>query len=547
MLVNDILRQVQAVPATLTSHAVLNLFEADDGLEALPVVNAEGFPIALINRNQFVGKLVRPFYREIYLPHSCLKLADCHPLILEADTPLLEASFRVLEAGGKAVHNGFVIVRDGQFAGIGSAQDMLKLIADIHAKRSEELAEAKAAADSASLSKSRFLATMSHEIRTPLNGIMGMAQILMMSDIDESDRTEYAKTILGSAQILLTLLNDILDFSKIEAGRIELERVAFSPAELLHEIENLFIGSANSKGLVLNVSSRITPEKLYWGDPMRLRQVLSNLISNGIKFTSSGSISVHADLPRQGWLRFTVSDTGIGIPEDRLHVLFESFSQVDSSISRRYGGTGLGLAISKNLVELMGGTIGVTSQAGEGSVFWLEIPAENIPVSGAMHQEDRLLSGQSYAALGSHPAANLPLILVVEDKPSNSVVMAAMMRQIGYPCQIVENGLQALDAWENAITPFGLILMDCHMPEMDGYQATERLRAMEKTSGKPRVPVIAVTAEVFEENRNRCFAVGMDGFLTKPLILSELKAVLTQWLSGPPGSDERAFTSASIS
>jgi len=390
-----------------------------------------------------------------------------------------------------------------------------------------ELIRAKSAAEAASLAKSRFLATMSHEIRTPMNGILGMAQLLLTPGLAPSEREDYVQVILHSGQTLLTLLNDILDLSKIEAGK--LERIPFTPRDIVRECQTLFAKAASDKALDLDSEADPAGGLTFRGDPSRLRQMLSNLISNAVKFTEQGRITVSVkEIGRDESgtvLEFAVSDTGIGIPADKQSLLFTPFSQIDSSTTRQFGGTGLGLSIVRYLAERMGGGAGFDSTEGRGSRFWFSIRAE--PLAEAPPRP-----AETAEALLSAPQDGRRRLLVVEDNITNRAVITGMLKKLGLAFDTAVNGQEALALIE-AGSKADLVLMDCQMPVMDGLEATRRIRAWEQETGKQRLPIIALTASAFEEDRDRCLAAGMDDFLTKPLVLRQLTTALETWLKKP--------------
>jgi CheY-like chemotaxis protein len=348
-------------------------------------------------------------------------------------------------------------------------------------------------------------------------------------------RNDYARTILSSGQTLLALLNDILDLSKIEAGKLQLESTVFDPQALLHETCNLFVGATQAKGLQLDFEWQGAADQRYQADAHRLRQMLGNLVGNGIKFTAHGKLHIAAtEIRRDGEdavLEFAVSDTGIGIPADRLGLLFKPFSQADSSTTREFGGSGLGLSIVRSLALAMGGDVGVSSEPGNGSRFWFRVPVRSL----AQAQDSRR-SERAPAEAAPATAANLlhGHVLVVEDNLINCMVIESLLRRLGLTVSVVHDGQQAvaaITAHSDALAkPPQLVLMDLQMPVLDGYGATQQIRQWETNQQYPRLPIIAFTADAFEEDRQRCLAVGMDDFLTKPIAIDALKSVLAKWL-----------------
>jgi len=396
-------------------------------------------------------------------------------------------------------------------------------------ERTRASAREQAALETSRL-KTQFLANISHELRTPINGIVGMTGLLLDSSLDAEQR-EFANTIRASADTLLSLINDVLDLSKIEAGRLDLESIDFDLEQMVSNLEKTLLYSARAKGLELK--RQTAPEiasMLYRGDPTRLAQILTNLVSNAIKFTAKGRVEItvrHESVTdHRANLYFEVKDTGIGIPADKLERMFVPFTQADASTTRRFGGTGLGLSICKQLVGLMGGEIGVTSEDGKGSMFWFSVPLEYVRVGA--RQAPRAEKTQELPPSTGPSLPKSTRILLAEDNAVNQKIVIKMLEKYGVRVDAVASGKEALDALR--LAPYDLVLMDVQMPEMDGYEATRMIR-QGKAGPQDKLPIIALTANAMTGDRERCLDAGMSDYVTKPVHLHDLLSVIERALA----------------
>lgn len=391
------------------------------------------------------------------------------------------------------------------------------ILRDVSGRRDAEeaMAQAAAQAEAANQAKSAFLAAMSHEIRTPLNGVLGMAQSMALEELAPHQR-ERLSVIHDSGESLLAILNDILDLSKIEAGKLHIEDAEFDLEQMARGVHATFRSIAERSGLSFDLHVVRSARGVYRGDPLRVRQILHNLVSNALKFTANGGVKI-AVSRRSGMLTFHVKDTGIGIAAEKVDGLFRKFEQADASITRRFGGTGLGLAICQDLAQMMGGSVSVVSEPGAGATFVVALPLPRVARPQAEEKQD--------SPSGGAAAEWTPLrILAAEDNATNQLVLRTLLTQVGLEVKMVADGAEAVAAW--AAESWDLILMDIQMPKMDGLTATGVIRSREAAEGRTRTPILALTANAMDHEVAEYRRIGMDGFVAKPIELGKLYAAI---------------------
>ncbi len=462
---------------------------------------------------------------EMFIPEEKEKLKDSIQKIMD-NKPRTVNEFTVLSKNKKASP---VLIYARKIKKSSKPGGIRGIVVNI-TKRKEfehEILTAKEVAENANIAKNNFLANMSHELRTPMNGVLGLTELLLFTTLTDQQR-EYIEAISHSGNALLKIMNDILDLSRIEANKLEIEQLDFNLRKIIKKNVTLFSGSAAAKGLKLSHQIQDDVPNSLIGDSVRLGQILSNTLSNAIKFTETGEVRLSVILvektEKSVILRFEVTDTGIGISEDNLPHIFQSFTQADSSPTRKYGGAGLGLTIVKNIIDLMGGKIGVDSKIDSGTTFWFELgytvgKSQVQEASQSISHPDEIIS----------PKNNNLKLLVVDDDLLNRLIVSEMLEKLGYTVDASISGKDALNQLEQDI--YSLIFMDCLMPEMDGYETTRRIRKLKnKRIAYENIPIIALTAKAMKGDKERCLNAGMDDYLTKPVSLMSLKQILEKHL-----------------
>jgi len=523
--------------------AVIFIKDADD--LRFVRINRANEELVGYSRNDLLGKNGHNFFPKEEADFFASKDREVLARGVMVDIP--EEPVHTRNKGVRILHTKKIPILDDD----GRPRYVLGISEDVTEKKEKEreilrlnaaLRQRTADADTANRAKSTFLATMSHEIRTPMNGVLGMLELLGMTKLDAEQRTTL-EIVRQSGKSLLRIIDDILDFSKIEAGKLEVRPEAASIKEVIEGVRNIYSGVASSKGLLIthSVDPAISPAVLV--DPLRLRQILNNFVSNALKFTDRGTVEIRADvIERAGGkerVRFSVKDTGIGISAENQQRLFQPFSQAEGDTARRFGGTGLGLTICRRLAGMMGGSIEMLSELGKGTTMILDLSLpiaepKDLPKTDPKGTRDLLCTTTSMRRLAPSVAqaeTEGTLVLLVDDHPTNRALLVRQLHALGYAAESAENGLEALDKWKSG--RFGIVITDCNMPEMDGYELARGIRKLESANGGKRTPIIACTANALGGEAEICFAAGMDDYLAKPVELRDMLKKLDHWLPIP--------------
>lgn len=528
--VQSLLQNAPVLDPAITGSQVYDLFSEDSDLLVCAVVEDDK-PIGLVARNAFFLRMADTHGRALFAKRPVTYVMDKDPLVVESNHLLSLLSRHIVTDRISALFDGFIITDKGRYAGVGTGVGLMRMIQSESEERNrklvalaEQLGQARLEAMSANKVKTEFVATMSHEIRTPLSGMMGLTQLLQETGLND-EQTKLSRSIQDAGDVMLALLNDVLDLSKIEAGKMKLRSSAFALEDLAESASQLWRGRALKKGLDFSVrceGSELGPVK---GDPVRLKQVLFNLIGNAIKFTETGKVDVVLTLtpltPSRVILRGEVTDTGCGVPIGARDTLFKSFMQAEPDTQDSAAGTGLGLAICKQLVGLMDGLIDFDPARRDGSHFWFELP-----IALADEAEAALPLAARQSPDGAH--AHSPNLLLVEDNAMNQAVIEGFLNLRGWTCATVSSGAEALERLEGE--DFDLILMDVRMPGMDGLEVTRRIRQMSKSQTRS-TPVMALTANALREEQAECLRAGMDGYVSKPIQRSAFFAEMDRLLT----------------
>ena len=516
---------VSPVQPTTACRQVFAYFEHNPDTPAIAVTDDDGVVVGLISRMKCLSMLARPLMLDLYSKRPVRLIMDSKPLMVDIATSLDDVTLLLATDYAQAALDGFVLCDKGFYVGIGKIVDLLAHTAEQNKHRAEVFELARREAVEASRYRGEFLANMSHEIRTPMNAIMGMTQLAMRLELPKQARS-YLDKIYSASDSLLGIINDVLDFSKIDAGRMTLEVVDFELDTVIRDVATAVELRASDKGLEFLTSIDPLLPRYLSGDPLRLRQILLNLCSNAIKFTQEGEVvvqaqSIHGSDGKVG-IKFSVRDSGIGLSPDQVSRLFQAFTQADASTTRRYGGTGLGLAICKQLTELMGGTIGVDSVPGQGSTFWVRLQLTEAAVPVAAPAYDDVDFPQLH-------------VLIADDNSSARTIFADYLTAVGSKVEVVASGQEAVAAYQEAQSPFDLLLLDWKMPGLDGLDTIEHLRQLYPDRHLPKI--IMISAYDQDAVHARSNQLGVGAFLTKPFSQRALLDAIQSVMSHHPAGD----------
>jgi signal transduction histidine kinase/DNA-binding response OmpR family regulator len=525
-------------PATTTA-VVADLFERDPSLVGVMLGDKQELA-GVVLRSRLLERLSQPFALELYLKRPIRQMQgviDLEPDVMPAATGIQEAAHATLSRPTARAYEPIVVVRDDGSLRLLDVHALLLAQSRLLELANETIRGAKESAEAANVAKSQFLANMSHEIRTPLTAILGFAENLLEPAQSDHDRRAAVKTILRNGEHLLEIINGILDLSKIEAGRLEVEWLPVSPVQLAADVVSIMRVRADAKNLPLQLKFEGPVPETIQSDPTRLRQILLNLVGNAIKFTTTGHVELTVGLIDNGTggphLAFRITDTGIGLTAEQCSRLFQPFTQADGSTTRKFGGTGLGLAISRPLARLLGGDVALSSVPGLGSVFTVTVDPGPLESVRLLDEPSEALAAEPEVAVADLTLVRVAArILLAEDSPDNQLLISNFLRKLGAFVEIASDGRQAVDralSAEAEGAPFGLVLMDMQMPELDGYEATRELRRAGYA-----VPIIALTANAMGGDQQRCLEAGCSDYASKPIDRRRLIAQILEQLSKSP-------------
>jgi two-component system, sensor histidine kinase len=524
----SIVRVVSSITPETIGGDVRSRFENDVALRLLAVCDSDQVVIGAVERAAFLGAFSNGFTREIYERRPISALIKSKPLCVDVISSIDQVARALSEENHVSLSAGAVVLKDGRYFGIVDTAEVYRKLTYLLDEKAKQLDAALQAAEAAHDAKSNFLAAMSHEIRTPLNGVLGMAQALAATDL-RPQQTKLVSVISDSGEVLMRLLDDVLDMSKIDAGKLSIENAAVNLRSLLLTATSLYQERALAKGIDFEVCIAGVEEGLFIGDSARLKQIIYNIVSNAVKFTTQGSVTVAASMTGHdainSELKVVVRDTGIGMTAAEIERLFQPFEQADASTTRKFGGTGLGLSICRSLLTLMGGSVTVTSELGQGSQFEVKINLPRCTDQAVLAPKEQTFA---VAARTAQPSETLR-ILAAEDNETNRFVLKTLLEQFEVDLTFAENGLEAVEKFETS--DFDLILMDLQMPVMGGIEATRTIRAAEAKTRRSPIPILALSANAMPNHVAEVIAAGMNGHVAKPIAIGALMTAIENCLT----------------